>query len=137
MQFGCKYSVHKALARGGEHFHDLTVKQEQEYEMAIFSRKSNESVVIGDGLERLLKLTVLCINDGSVKFSIEVAEGIRVCCGEIFERRGPSAQLRADYINAASAGGLKFRYVSSGGVIDRRNPVGSETPRFFSGIRAN
>jgi carbon storage regulator CsrA len=56
--------------------------------MFVLSRKSNESIVIGRscGFERLLKLTVLRVSDGTVKIGIEVTDDVPVHPWEIWER---------------------------------------------------
>jgi carbon storage regulator CsrA len=56
--------------------------------MMVFSRKSNESVVIGgsSGFERLLKLTVLGVRGGNVKIGIEVADDVPVQRWEVWQR---------------------------------------------------
>jgi carbon storage regulator CsrA len=56
--------------------------------MMVLSRKNNESIVIGgsSGFERLLKLTVLRVRDGTVKFGIEVADDVPVHRWEAIQR---------------------------------------------------
>ena len=56
--------------------------------MLVLSRKSQESVVIGgsDGLNRLLKVTVLGIQGANVKLGFEVASDIPVHRSEVWER---------------------------------------------------
>ena len=56
--------------------------------MLILSRSSRESVVVGDpnGAERLLKVTVLEINGGSVRLGFEVNKDVPVHRWEVWER---------------------------------------------------
>ena len=54
--------------------------------MLIFSRKNRESVVIGNGLERMLKVTVLEIRGRYVKLDFEANPDIAVHRSEIWER---------------------------------------------------
>jgi carbon storage regulator len=56
--------------------------------MLILSRKSRESVVIGDAdhLERVLKVTVLEIREGRVKLGFDVDRDIPVHRAEVWER---------------------------------------------------
>jgi carbon storage regulator CsrA len=51
-------------------------------------RKLREAVVIGgsDGIERLMKVTVLEINRGSVRLGFEAAAEVPVHRGEVWER---------------------------------------------------
>ena len=75
--------------------------------MLVLSRKSNESIVIGasNGIERLLKLTVIRVQGGTVKLGIEVAENVPVHRWEVWERIC-AGQLpdNSDYGHEASAG---------------------------------
>lgn len=52
--------------------------------MIVLSRKNRESVVIGgaDGVHRLLKVTVLEIQEGNVRLGFEVDEEVPVQCSE-------------------------------------------------------
>jgi len=56
--------------------------------MLVLTRKSNESIAIGGygGLERMLKVTVLCVIGGRVKLGIEVADDVPVHRWEVWER---------------------------------------------------
>ena len=56
--------------------------------MLVLSRKSREAVVVGgiDGLERLLKITVLEISHGSVRLGIEAPADVPVHRLEVWER---------------------------------------------------
>lgn len=56
--------------------------------MLVLSRKSQESVVIGgsDGLNRLLKVTVLGIKGTNVKLGFEVDPDVPVHRSEVWER---------------------------------------------------
>jgi carbon storage regulator len=56
--------------------------------MLVLSRKNQESVVVGgsDGLEPLLKVTVLEIRGGSVRLGFEADEAIPVHRWEVWER---------------------------------------------------
>ena len=56
--------------------------------MLVLSRKSQESVVVGgsDGFERMLKVTVLHINHGTVKLGFEVDRDVPVHRLEVWER---------------------------------------------------
>ena len=56
--------------------------------MLVLSRKSRESVVIGDddGLHRLLRITVLEIDRGRVRLGFEVDSTVPVHREEVFER---------------------------------------------------
>jgi carbon storage regulator len=67
--------------------------------MLVLSRKSNESVVVGgsNGLEQLLKVTVLDVSGERVRLGFEADASVPVHRWEVWER------LRA----AASTNGLK------------------------------
>jgi carbon storage regulator CsrA len=56
--------------------------------MLVLSRKPLESVVVGgaDGLDRLLKVTVLEIKHGSVRLGFETAADVPIHRWEIWER---------------------------------------------------
>ena len=56
--------------------------------MLVLSRKSREAVIVGgiDGLERLLKITVLEISHGSVRLGIEAPADVPVHRLEVWER---------------------------------------------------
>jgi carbon storage regulator len=56
--------------------------------MLVLSRKSNESVVVGgtDRFERLLKVTVLDIRNGSVRLGFEADADVPVHRQEVWER---------------------------------------------------
>ena len=56
--------------------------------MLVLSRKPLESVVVGgaDGIERLLKVTVLEIKHGSVRLGFETAADVPIHRWEIWER---------------------------------------------------
>lgn len=56
--------------------------------MLVLSRKPLEAVVVGgaDGVERLLKVTVLEIKHGSVRLGFEAADDVPVHRWEIWER---------------------------------------------------
>lgn len=56
--------------------------------MLVLSRKPLESVVVGgaDGVERLLKVTVLEIKHGSVRLGFETAKDVPIHRWEIWER---------------------------------------------------
>jgi len=57
--------------------------------MLVLSRKSFESVVVGDAagqLEQMLKVTVLSIVGGRVRLGFEAAEDIRVHRWEVWQR---------------------------------------------------
>ena len=56
--------------------------------MLILSRKPQESVVVGggDGVERLLKVTVLEIYHGRVRLGFEAAADVPVHRWEVWER---------------------------------------------------
>ena len=56
--------------------------------MLVLSRKPQEAVVVGgaDGFERLVKVTVLEIKNGSVRLGFEAAADIPVHRWEIWER---------------------------------------------------
>ena len=67
--------------------------------MLVLSRKSNESVVVGgtDRFERLLKVTVLDIRNGSVRLGFEADADVPVHRQEVWERiqaeGGPAGTL--------------------------------------------
>lgn len=46
--------------------------------MLVLSRKNRESVVVGEGLHRLLKVTVLDVQGPNVKLGFEVDAGVPV-----------------------------------------------------------
>jgi carbon storage regulator CsrA len=56
--------------------------------MLVLSRKHQEAVVIGgsDGFERLLKVTVLKINAGSVRLGFEIDKAVPVHRWEVWQR---------------------------------------------------
>ena len=56
--------------------------------MLVLSRKPLEAVVVGgaDGIERLLKVTVLEIKNGSVRLGFEAPDDVPVHRSEIWER---------------------------------------------------
>ena len=56
--------------------------------MLVLTRKHQESVVAGgaNGVERLLKVTVLEIHGGSVNLGFEGGDGVPVHCWEVWER---------------------------------------------------
>ena len=56
--------------------------------MLVLSRKNRESVVVGDanGVERLLKVTVLEIHGGSVRLGFEARDDFPVHRWEVWER---------------------------------------------------
>jgi carbon storage regulator CsrA len=56
--------------------------------MLVLSRKPKEAVMVGgsDGFERLLKVTVLDIQNGKVKLGFEVEAGVPVHRLEVWER---------------------------------------------------
>ena len=56
--------------------------------MLVLSRKQLEAVVVGgaDGLEPLMKVTVLEIKNGKVRLGIEAAADVPVHRSEIWER---------------------------------------------------
>jgi carbon storage regulator len=56
--------------------------------MLILSRKIRESIVVGDsdGLQRLLTITVLELNQGRVKLGFDVAPEVPVHRAEVWER---------------------------------------------------
>lgn len=56
--------------------------------MLVLTRKQQESVVVGgsNGVERLLKVTVLEIRDGSVRLGFEVKRDVPVHRWEVWDR---------------------------------------------------
>ena len=56
--------------------------------MLVLSRKTKEAVMVGgsDGFERLLKVTVLDVQNGKVKLGFEVDAGVPVHRLEVWER---------------------------------------------------
>lgn len=56
--------------------------------MLVLSRKSQESVVVGgaDGFDRLLKITVLGIQGGTVRLGFDIDASIPVFREELWER---------------------------------------------------
>ena len=62
--------------------------------MLVLSRKSHESVVIGgsDGLNRLLKITVLGISGSNVKLGFEAEADVPVHRSEVWERINGNGQ---------------------------------------------
>jgi len=71
--------------------------------MLVLSRKAKEAVVVGDadGIERLLKVTVLEIRDGKVKLGFEADSAVPVHRLEVWER----IRSRAGPANAADGAG--------------------------------
>jgi carbon storage regulator CsrA len=62
--------------------------------MLVLTRKTQEAVVVGgsDGFERLLKVTVLEIQNGKVRLGFEVDAGVPVHRLEVWERILAAAQ---------------------------------------------
>jgi carbon storage regulator CsrA len=62
--------------------------------MLILSRRNRESVVVGssNGVERLLKVTVLEIHGGSVRLGFEAGEDFPIHRWEVWERICAGAQ---------------------------------------------
>jgi carbon storage regulator CsrA len=58
------------------------------FAMLVLSRKNRESVVVGgpNGVERLLKVTVLEIHGGSVRLGFEAGDDFPVHRWEVWER---------------------------------------------------
>jgi len=56
--------------------------------MLVLSRKSSESIVIGsiDGVEHVLKVTVLEIRRKMVKLGFEAAKGVSIRRSEVWQR---------------------------------------------------
>lgn len=56
--------------------------------MLVLSRKSQEAVMVGgaEGFEHLLKVTVLAINNGSVRLGFEVDSAVPVHRWEVWQR---------------------------------------------------
>jgi carbon storage regulator CsrA len=56
--------------------------------MLVLSRRSQQAVVVGaaDGVEQLLKITVLEIHGGNVKLGFEAEAGVPVHRWEVWER---------------------------------------------------
>ena len=74
--------------------------------MLVLSRKSQESVVVGgaDGFDRLLKVTVLSIQNGRVKLGFEIDSSIPVFREEIWESiRAAQSLIRPPARPAAEA----------------------------------
>jgi carbon storage regulator CsrA len=68
---------------------DHTINDENGvFVMLVLTRKSNESIAIGGygGPERMLKVTVICVNQGRVKLGIDVADDVPVHRWEVWER---------------------------------------------------
>jgi carbon storage regulator len=56
--------------------------------MLVLTRRCNEAIVIGgsNGVDRLLKLTVVDIRNGRVRLGIEVADDVTVHRWEVWQR---------------------------------------------------
>jgi carbon storage regulator len=56
--------------------------------MLVLTRKQQEAVVVGgsDGMERLLKVTVLAIRGGTVRLGFEARRDLPVHRAEVWER---------------------------------------------------
>ena len=56
--------------------------------MLVLTRKNQESVVVGshDGFEHMLVVTVIEINDGSVRLGFEVNKDVPVHRSEVWDR---------------------------------------------------
>ena len=63
--------------------------------MLVVSRKCQEVVVVGgtNGIERLLKVTVLAIENGKVRLGFETEEDVAVNRLEVWERIHPKAAV--------------------------------------------
>ena len=64
--------------------------------MLVLSRKSNESIVIGTGRDKII-LTVLNASEGNIKFGIDAPKNISVHRQEIYEK------IRAELENKRAA----------------------------------
>ena len=66
--------------------------------MLVLSRRNRESVVVGgsNGVERLLKVTVLEINGGSVRLGFEAAPEFPVHRWEVWERIRTNGRTEID-----------------------------------------
>ena len=62
--------------------------------MLVLTRKSQEAVVVGgsDGLDPVLKVTVLEIRGGTVRLGFEAEADVRVHRLEVWQRIGASSQ---------------------------------------------
>ena len=62
--------------------------------MLVFTRKSNEAVVVGgpSDFERMLKVTVLEVRGGRVKLGFDVCEDVPVHRWEVWQRICAGAQ---------------------------------------------
>ena len=75
--------------------------------MLVLTRKTQESVVVGDSdrFERLLKVTVLAIKGGSLRLGFEVDEDVPVHRWEVWERllaaagRSPQREVTRTALN--------------------------------------
>jgi carbon storage regulator CsrA len=74
--------------------------------MLVLSRKSLESVVVGGagGFERMLKVTVLEIKNGSVRLGFEADASIPVHRSEVWERIRESNGAGGESLGNHSAG---------------------------------
>ena len=70
--------------------------------MLVLTRKTLESVVVGDGVERTLKVTVLDIRGGKVKLGFEAARGLSVHRWEVWQRVRDNAAPDGAPDNAAA-----------------------------------
>lgn len=71
--------------------------------MLVFARRSHESIVIGggNGFERLLKVMVIDVRNGTVKLGIDVDLDVPVHRGETWERNGGAGHLTREGIGIA------------------------------------
>ena len=70
--------------------------------MLVLTRKILESVVVGDGVEHTLKVTVLDIRGGKVKLGFEAAAGVAVHRWEVWQRMRDNATRDGAPDNAAA-----------------------------------
>jgi carbon storage regulator CsrA len=79
--------------------------------MLVLTRKQRESVVVGesDGVERLLRVTVLAIHGGAVRLGFEARREFPVHRGEVWERiharAGPARPIAPRQPVLEAAGG--------------------------------
>jgi carbon storage regulator len=83
--------------------------------MLVLSRKHNEAIVIGGvaGFEQLLKITVLRVSDGKVKFGIEAPHNVPVHRMEIWERIRDGVPLEESTARRVRIGSPRVRVTQS------------------------
>src|SRR5205823_2438706 len=83
--------------------------------MLVLTRKSNESVIVGDhDSQRILSVTVLQITPGKVKLGFDAANGVAVHRSEVWARISAPAPQMDEYGFTQEGSGDGNRQASTG-----------------------